>query len=230
MNKFFIGISIFGVFVFIGYLTQPSVDSSKDLLKAELKTNDYFKEALAKKVQGQIQGQSPVGTSPSQNQGGQGTSPAAAPVEDILLSQSGTLLFQYLFEGPFMGNEGLSELSLQNIRKRFAQALSVRRHAHDLNLDRELTSRVGILKALQMRPWTMSQAQEKEATSRLLKELLAKPGQPWAIQRQALRSLVSINTEATESEKARRLKGLDSRVIASAALSDHDVLEVLFAK
>lgn len=226
MNKFFLGLSIFGVFIFIGYLTQPKTDAGRDPVQAELKTEDYFKEALAKK----IQGQKALGKGPTQNLSLQADSPSATQVEDILLTQSGTLLFQYLFEGPFRQKEGLSELGLQNIRKRFAQALPVRKHAHDINLDRELTSRIGILKALQVRSWTENQAKEKMAMSKFLRELMAKPGQPWVIQRQALRSLVSLDTEANESERARRVRGLDSRVIASAALSDHDILEVLLAK
>jgi hypothetical protein len=151
-------------------------------------------------------------------------------LEAILKNQSGHLLYQYLFEGPFQLTDGVSEAAITFIRQRLNATIPPNNSPHDKVSEQEISNRVGILKALQKRRWLKKEDPLKMKVVDLMNEVLDSKDQHWLIKRQALRSLITLNPNITETQRIERLQNLDSRVIASSAYSDHETIEMILEK
>lgn len=147
---------------------------------------------------------------------------------NLLQSASSSVLFQFLFESGGLVKSGrLLKTDLVAIKKRFHERYTNELHGHHTLGSREVTNRLGILRALDQVTQQSSARDLRAPLSKFYVEILESSREPWAIKRQALRNLAYLDQDLTIEKKEARLQKLDPRLIATAALTDRELLEAL---
>lgn len=135
----------------------------------------------------------------------------------ILNTESTGALYTALFDEKILSV--MQENAVAEIRRRFARQYPKEEKAYQ----REVVKRMGIMKAMAA---TFPPGKDTESAYRLYRELL--PRESWLVRRQLVRNLAPWLSAKSEQERLEVRKVVGSRVIASAELSDEEILEQVF--
>lgn len=163
--------------------------------------------------------EAPVPAPARETPAGAPTARPSGPAERFLAPRTPAELFGFLFSPDFLewiGNDAAaSALVATRLRRPYPSD-----DGSDVGSpwQAELATRLGIVKALA--------AARADVVRPLLLEVLARPEEHWLVKRQALRSFSeSGNSFRSEDERERALARLDPRAVATATISDTDMME-----
>ncbi len=132
-------------------------------------------------------------------------------------------LFDYLASDRFKQNLETDNSLLADLTLRFS-----RPYADDPQ--DELTSRIGILRAIARVTRQGIGPQTKESLRVLSQQVLNNPNENWVVKREALRGMAGLGWSGSETARSNTFAQLDPRVIAAAQMSDDEFFEKMGRK
>lgn len=153
--------------------------------------------------------------------------PAIPTPSRDLTSTKGPELFSYLYDTNFQ-SEPLSSAQFAQVKQRFsARYPAARLSKHVSPLESELKDRIGILKATGSISRRFPGSTTSKELTRLYQQLVQNSHENFFVRRQALRNLASVSTAAGEIAHRKWLRSLDPHLLATSALDEREMVEVI---